>query len=385
VTNQETILKKAHIRLMRHPETCLYSGVLLLGDSTVVEDATQCPTAYTDGKNKRYGKAFLETLSVEEVAGLVLHENLHVLLKHIIRHTDLSKEDPRLANVAMDFVVNDIIVNLKDKALAKLPKGGLYDPKYHNWSVREVYNDLKKQGKGGSGGGGMKPLDEHDHEAAQKLSEAEAKELSKQITEAIQQGAMLAGKFGTSVPSVIADLMTPRVNWREALHEFVNSATRGRDDYTWRRLNRRRLADDMYMPSVHSEKVGEIVVAIDTSGSISGEAITEFATELVSICDVVNPDRVRVLWWDTQVHGEQIFEENYSGLTKMLKPMGGGGTRVSCVSEFLNNNSYAPDCVIVFTDGYLESDINWETDIPTLWMLTRRKDIKVKGQVVRMD
>jgi predicted metal-dependent peptidase len=141
----------------------------------------------------------------------------------------------------------------------------------------------------------------------------------------------------------------------------------------------------MYMPSVHSEKVGEIVVAIDTSGSISGEAITEFATELVSICDVVNPDRVRVLWWDTQVHGEQIFEENYSGLTKMLKPMGGGGTRVSCVSEFLNNNSYAPDCVIVFTDGYLESDINWETDIPTLWMLTRRKDIKVKGQVVRMD
>ena len=45
---QITLLKKAHLRLMRHPEACLYSGIILMGKCEV-EDETY--TAYTDGKN----------------------------------------------------------------------------------------------------------------------------------------------------------------------------------------------------------------------------------------------------------------------------------------------------------------------------------------------
>ena len=79
----EIRLKKAHIKLIKHPETCLYGGVILMGESSIVDDPRECPTAYTDGYNKRYGRTFMEKLSDEEIAGLVLHENLHVLLKHI--------------------------------------------------------------------------------------------------------------------------------------------------------------------------------------------------------------------------------------------------------------------------------------------------------------
>ena len=72
MTTQETRLKKAHVALMRHPETALYSGIMTMGDSTVVDD---CPTAYTDGVNKKYGRAFIEKLDDDELRALVVHEN----------------------------------------------------------------------------------------------------------------------------------------------------------------------------------------------------------------------------------------------------------------------------------------------------------------------
>lgn len=381
----ETRLKKAHIALMRHPETCLYAGVMLLGESSVQDE--NCPTAYTDGINKRYGREFMNTLDDSEVRALILHENLHVMLKHIPRHRDLIKEDSQLANVAMDFVVNDIIENLQDKKLAILPKGRLYDPKYHNWSVREVYNDLKEQEEKGRPTSGMQPLDEHDDSGLAEATPEEIKEISDKISEAIQQGAMLAGKFGVKVPRTISELMQPKVDWREALREFVSSIARGREDYTWRRLNVRRMVDDIYMPSIQSETIGEIVVAIDTSGSIGQRQIAEFAAELASICELTTPDAVRVLWWDTVVHGEQVFYDNYDNLVSLLKPQGGGGTKVSCVSEYMINENLKPDCLIVFTDGYVEADITWNTTSPTLWMVTHKHSgfTPPSGQVVDFE
>ncbi len=385
MNNMETVLKKSHIRLMRHPETCLYAGVMLLGESTVEDNV---PTAYTDGFNKRYGRKFMESLTVEEVSALVLHENLHVMLKHLPRHKDLMKENSKLANIAMDFVVNDIIVEIgkKDANLLRLPKGGLYDPKYHNWSVREVYNDLKNDEKNGGGGGRMKPLDEHDMDGIEGASPEELKGLSDKINEAIQHGGMLAGKFGVKVPRVIQDLMQPKLSWRDVLRDFVSSACRGAEDYTWRKLNRRRLADDIYLPSTISERVGELIIAIDTSGSIDTAQLTEFASEIVAICDTVNPEKVRVLWWDTEVHGEQVFEGNYDGIAHMLKPQGGGGTIASCVSEFLTKKSMSADCLVMFTDGYIEDNVKWDTKIPTLWVVTRKIGFKpVSGTAIRMD
>lgn len=380
---QELKLKKAHIRLMRHPETCLYSGVMLMGESSVVDD---CPTAYTDGKNKKYGRKFLEQLSVEETAALALHENLHVLLKHIPRHRDLMKQDARLANMAMDYVVNDIIVNLKDKTLCKLPEGGLYDPQFHEWSVRQVYDFLKKEQQQGGGGSRSKStLDEHDDQAMQEATPEQLKKLSDEVSQALQEGAMLAGKMGIKLPRVISDAMQPEVDWRDALREFVSSMVRGNDEQTWRRLNRKRLSDDIYMPSTYSERPGEIVIAIDTSGSIGDEILAEFAGEVASICENVTPDMVRVVWWDTKVHGEQVFQDNYDGIVNMLKPQGGGGTRVACVSEYLIENNYSPDCVVVFTDGYVESEVKWDTTAPTLWMVTRNKTFTPPtGQMVKV-
>ena len=158
MSKQETRVKKAHIALMKHPETALYSGVMLMGKSEVVDSG--CPTAYTDGVNKIYGRKFLEKIDTEpKVRGLILHENLHLALKQLPFGKDMFDENQKMANIAADFVVNGIIVNIKgtvngsSERIVDLPDGGVYDPMFDNWSMREVYNYLKKHCKGKGKGG----------------------------------------------------------------------------------------------------------------------------------------------------------------------------------------------------------------------------------------
>jgi len=413
---QEVRLKKAHIALMKHPETALYSGVMLMGKSEVSDEMF---TAYTDGVNKRYSKPFLETISSEsKLRGLVLHENLHVALKQIPRGKDMFKEDSKIANMAADFVVNDIIANIKgtvsggNESIVTLPEGALYDPFFHNWNMREIYNYIRKEnpqrqkqsggssdesnspsesGTQGSGGDnkikangkdydmGGSGFDEHDWESyIEGLSDEERKDLGDKIDRALREGGMLAGRMGGKMPRAIGELLEPKIDWREALRDFVASSMKGKDEFTWRRMNKRHMANDIYMPSMENETIGEVIVAIDTSGSIGGKELTEFATELASICDLVSPDVVRIIWWDADVHGEQVFKpDQYQNIASLLKPLGGGGTEVSCVSKYINEKKLSAEAVIVFTDGYVENNIEWNITPPTLWMITQNRSLDV--------
>ena len=158
MSKQETRIKRGHITLMKHPQTALYSGVMLMGTSAVEDNV---PTAYTDGVNKKYGRKFLESITSEsKVRGLILHENLHVALKQVVHGHAMFMENRKMANLAADFVVNDIIVNINgtiagtQERLVELPDMAIYDAMFHDWSMREVYNYLKKNAKcGGSGKG----------------------------------------------------------------------------------------------------------------------------------------------------------------------------------------------------------------------------------------
>ena len=429
-TTEETRIKRAHITLMQHQNTALYSGVISSGKNEVIDAKTEGMkfTAYTDGVNKVYCREFIETFKSEpKLRGLVLHENLHVALKQIPRHRDLSHVH-KLLNYAMDFVVNDIIqhtggvVGVNKEPLVLLPDGALYNSMFHDWNVRKVYEYLKKrkqelddeegneQGekpKGGSGGNKTSSdgepkdgetdvddalrnmddsMDEHIFDDVQDMTADEIKKLEGDIDKALRQGGMLAGRMGATVPRVIGELLEPKVDWREVLREFVQSAMRGKDEYTWRKMSKPYLANDMYIPSMHSETMGELVVAIDTSGSIGNEQISEFATELTSICDLCNPDKVRVLWWDTQVHGEQVFEGNYGDIANMLKPLGGGGTHVGCVSDYMIKNSVNAEVLVIFTDGYVEGNIKWDVTAPTMWFVTEngRFEPPADGRMVKV-
>ena len=331
---QETRLKRSHIQLMKHPETALYSGVMLMGKSEVTDGKF---TAYTDGVNKKYCRDYLKNRvqTDAKLRGLVLHENLHVALKHMQHGKAMFKEDAKVANMAADFVVNDIIENIKgtvsgrSERIVEVPDGALLDEKYHNWSMKEVYQDIMKQNpqrqqkqQGGCSSNGeqgdssgndsssppqdsdssgdediihvngkdydMSNSNEYDeHDFSGDLTHEQMKELSEKIDKALREGGILAGRMGAKIPRCIEDLLSTKVDWREVLREFISSSTRGKDEFTWRRMNKRWLANDMYMPSVENETIGEVIVAIDTSGSIGTKQLTEFASELASICSEI--------------------------------------------------------------------------------------------------
>ena len=140
---QEERLRKSHVFLLKHPKTMQLGGIILMGNSSVEDDV---PTAYTDGLNKRYGRKFMEKLNDSQVNGLVMHENGHVFFRHVTHHKQIFRENRQLANIAADFVVNDMIVSLKEP-LIELPPGAMYNEMFHNWSVIQVFDYLNKRKK----------------------------------------------------------------------------------------------------------------------------------------------------------------------------------------------------------------------------------------------
>lgn len=363
-------VKKAHVAIMNHKEFCMFAGVLACGKTTINPDM-QPPTARTNGWDKEYHPDFVAKLDDAELRFLVLHEAMHAAYKHLMVWRELHKENPMLANVAADYFVNTSLHDAApDGAFIRFPRvGGIPPtPKYRGWSVKQIFDDLKQNGGGGGGGEG---LDNHDWDAAQEPSDAEREMRATEIDRALRQGVMTAkrrGRGAGGLDGVVGDLLQPKVDWREQLREFVQEFCTGRDESTWRKPNRRYLADDVYMPSAISARMDEVVVGIDTSGScFEGGTVTRFASELQAIFDSVKPDTVRVVCWDYGVQSDQSFPDGSFNIPD-LKIRGGGGTDGSVLFKHLDKHKSSPQAIIQFTDGHVGE---WgETSVPTLWVIT---------------
>jgi predicted metal-dependent peptidase len=249
---------------------------------------------------------------------------------------------------------------------------GLLDEKYRGMDSAQVYALLPESGDDEDGDeAGDDGMDDHDWDDAQEMEEEERKQLERDIDSAVRQGALAAGKMGSGGARAFDDLLQPKVNWREILREFISSVCTGNDYSTWRKPNRRYLGAGHYLPSGISESIGELVIAIDTSGSIGREELSVFMQEVTGICLSVHPERVRVLYWDTQVCREEVYKQDELGnLVKSTKPAGGGGTAVSCVPDYMTAKGIKPQAVVVFTDGYLGND--WgkgKWTVPVLWCI----------------
>ena len=229
-------------------------------------------------------------------------------------------------------------------------------------------------------------FDEHDWEGADNLSDDEVNELEKEIDVAIRQGSIIAGKSGATGNRLLGELMQPQVDWREVLREFIQTNCTGNVYSTWKRPNRRYIGAGVYLPSGISEKVDELVIAVDTSGSIPDADLAVFLSEVQSICTTVKPDKVRLLYWGHEVVGDESYESHeIDTLAKSTRPKGGGGTAVECVVEHMQEHQIKPQATIILTDGHLWG--TWGTwDCPTLWCVIDNKHATPdNGKVVHID
>ncbi len=402
----EERLSKAVVAIMGHPRYTALAGVLMIGEKTIDDDV---PTACTNGRDVKYGRAFVDGLTDAELRGLVLHEDEgHKLHRHLEIWKWMYEIDPHLANCACDYVINiKIVDDNRQDGFAELPEGGLVDERFRGMDSAQVFNILRKeqdeqsqddQGgdsqddeSGGDGepssspGGGSAGLDEHDWEGAQSLSDEDKRELARDIDEAIRQGAMAAGKMGGTGNRDLDELLQPQIDWREVLREFIQNTCAGSDYSTYARPNRRLMSQGIIMPSGISEQVGELVIAIDTSGSVGQRELTAFLSEVKGVCDTVKPDKLRLLYWGSSVVGDEAYGmHELDNLVKSTKPMGGGGTDVNCVTQYMADEGIKPQACIVLTDGYLYS--GWgDWTCPVLWaILDNKSAVPDEGKAVHI-
>ena len=408
----ERKLKKVTIGLMRNPVFALWSGILMVGKTSLVEDAefmrmnpmAPAPTAATDGRDKIFARGFVDMLSTEQLAFVVLHEGMHIALRHLTTWRKLYNENPGLANISCDYVVNLMIKDTDPEGrYVQFPtingeKVGLIDEKYRGMHAKQVFDLLKqnqkqqsqsgdgdgdgdgegqpgnKPGKGGSKGKSPgKQFDHHDWGKAKGMTDAEKQTLEREVDQALRQGAIAHAKqHGTGNGNMhreLGDLMEPQIDWREALREFVTSMCNAKDTSSWRRVNRRFIGQDIYLPTLIGEKVGRVVIATDTSGSCIHQAPL-FMSEAKAIMEIVRPEKVDLIYWDSSIEGHEEYDDgNYSSMEAATECRGGGGTSPSCVSKYLNKNKIEPVCIIMLTDGYVP-DWGEKWPAPVLWVIT---------------
>lgn len=361
-------IKVVHTDIMRHPDFAELAGVICMGRVDIQDSR---PTAATNGRDVFYGREFSTALNQKQLRYLSLHENGHKGMRHCVEYREIVRKYPKLSNIAQDHVIN-LMIEESDPhfQFVERPMQTLCcDKRFTGMGWIEVLRILlqeQDEPPPDSGSGGT--LDEH-LDGAEQMTPSEMEKLAGEIDEALRQGKLLADKLrgssggGNPLTGVIQERST---NWREALLEFIQSVCSGHDNSRFCPPNKRLQPLGFIMPSHFSESVGELIIAGDTSGSMTGVYPTVFG-EIARICRDVLPERVRVLWWDSDVCGDQEFTPDaYHDIATLMKPVGGGGTVVSNVARYIAEKQYKPVAVIYLTDGYIESDYV-VPPLPCLW------------------
>lgn len=341
-----------------------FYGYLLLRMEMLPADI---PTACTNGKQIKYNPWFVANLTMPQLKGLLKHEVMHVAFMHHLRR---GTRDADKWNVAADYVINDILI----KANEVLPEGGLVDPQYADKSTEHVYDLLPDQSndqpQGGSGQWNIGGVEDHP-EGGPGASEDVQRQLEEDIkTEVLQaaNAAKLMGKTPAGIERLIEKIRESKMPWRKILARFFRSVSK--TDYTWLKPNRRFLAHDIYLPSLHSECMGPVVIGIDTSGSVSANELNRFFGCINGILKQTKPESVHVVYCDAAVGNVQVFKSSdYPISANKFKPSGGGGTAFEPVFNYVTANKLKPTVLLYLTDMY--GDFSFKPPkYPVLWCAT---------------
>ena len=357
----------------------------------------QKETAATDGKWIYFDEDFLNSLTTKEAVGLTCHEVSHAMWEHMARgkhYLDLGFDgepfQPILWNIAGDYIINDMLI----KSGMTLPEGGCVDPQYTmDMAIEDVYRALRKRqkeqqkkgkGKGQPGESGIPGVDpgEFDHHVfdTAKLSPAEMK---RAIQSAIDT-AKACGNLPGALQRLAEALVEPTVEWREKLRHLVTTRA-ARDTSTWALPHKRRLASQrLYLARPSSYGCRDIVVAIDTSGSIGPKELTAFLSELADIMRSCRPERVFVLGADAAVASVEELAGDVDISTNPPTVGGGGGTDFRPVFDWVEKQGLVPDCLVYLTDAYGPFP-GAPPEYPVIWGVTttqavpwgERVDVKV--------
>lgn len=410
-------IQKARVQLvMNHP----FFGQIAL--HLHLRETHAIPTLAVSTKSMFFNPDYVAKLSSEAVVSAVMHEVMHRVL---LCHERLGSRDIKIWNMAQDYCINYI---LKQSGI-HLEPGWLYDEELGKLDADEVYRKLMESaikipmigigsGKGdgnedddASGGksqgdkdgdgdeddgegqavpdpdeandhqdcgcGWIAPPEEPMTESNRNANEAEMK----RIIAAAATIQRMAGNTPAGLERFIDSLLHPKVDWRSVLRQFVEQ--RAKNDYNWMRPNRRYIGGGLYLPSLDSLETGELVIAVDSSGSTMG-MMNQFIAELSGILEMCRPTKVYVVYCDAAVGSYEEFGPD--DLPLKVHVTGGGGTRFSPMFEWVQEQGIYPRAMIYLTDLECNDYPDDEPDYPVLWAyMGSHGTTPPFGQVVEID
>ncbi len=211
--------------------------------------------------------------------------------------------------------------------------------------------------------------DAKESEAGWEVAVIQAKQASK------RRGSLRGG-----LERIVEEIQQPKVDWREVLRQFINQLAR--NDYAWFPCNRRFIHQGLYLPGLRSEELGEVVLAVDTSGSIGPEELNRFASEAQGILEAYDCT-LTIIYADAKVHRVDTWKSSDGPL--QLKPRGGGGTSHVPVFDHIEREGWAPTCVVCLTDLYTVFPAQ-PPNYPVLWAVVHNEQPHAPfGTVVQVE
>lgn len=436
----ETKISAARTRLIIEKP---FLGALVLRLPVVKADPVWCNTTATDARAFYYNANYIEQLSLEQTQCVLAHEALHCALSHFARrqHRDKQRWD-----VACDFAINPLLVSeglslppgaLMEDGFAGMTAEEIYPSIEENCEEhpqdKHVYdNDEPDAGKGPGGSQGQPPpksagqpqLNEKDlQQKPAPASKPEQKQQSKPETEPSQsqapdeatpvadnknngqpqppplteterdnldtqwqqrlagaaQQAMQAGKLGGDMARLVDHLLQPRLPWRNLLAHYMTATAR--DDYSYTRPSTRR-GDPAIYPSLRSGQIN-IVIALDTSGSVKAAELAEFVSEIDAIKSQIRA-RLTLQVCDAALadDGPWLFEP-WEAFQLPREFKGGGATDFKPVFQWLEQQDSQPDLLVYFTDADGEFPDQCPA-CPVLWLVKGKATVPW-GQRIQLN
>lgn len=402
-----------------------FLGALVLRLPMVIADEAWCPTTGTDAKNFYYNPVYINSLTLAQTQFMLAHEALHCALSHFARreHREISRWD-----LACDFAINPLLV----ADGLKPPYDAHIMDEYDGMTAEEIYpliqdnednetldQHLYDQDNQGNSGGqnpdqgqgrkdeasdgrqqepqksepdgdkgeqrtgkGQQQSGDEQSSPPPPLTNEERETLEIQWQQRLAgaaQQAMQAGKMDGAMARMVDHLLQPRLPWRMLLSQYMTAVAR--DDFSYMRPSRRG-QDDAILPSLHSAQL-DVVIALDTSGSIKSAEIDEFLSEVSALKGQMRA-RISLIPCDAVIAtGAPWIFEPWEEISFENSVQGGGGTDFRPVFQWLEEQTFNPDLLVYFTDaeGVFPE---LEPQFPVLW-LVKGKQKTPWGQRVQLN
>lgn len=381
---------------------------------------------------------FWENLTENHRLGILKHELLHIAFQHLTAYHSYSNRE--LANVAMDMEINQYIERgwlpgdeytkeeydqLRDSIKEKIQKG-LEDgsmtqeeakeefkkipmrgvmiadypelnldykagTRYYYDKLLKAQDDKEKNGTSGSQAmdelldqieQGQNPADHPTWGEFDNMSEAEKKLIEKQVDTILKNAAEMTQKKRGTIPGELSGYILdidkiekPKFNWKAYIRRFTGVSTKVFTKKLKRKDNK-RYSDN---PGLKIKMRQHMLLAIDTSGSVSDDELKEFMNEIHHI-HKAGVD-ITIIQCDAAIQSIKSYTGKWGG----IEMKGRGGTEFDPVLEYYNMNLKKYTSLVYFTDGECYTSV--KPKAPVLWVLSERSYMNedLPGKVIKLE